>query len=106
MTDNDIGMVRCKEDLMRGLEACQKADCYHCPYEDIGCSPVLAYDALLLLKEQDEGIAPIVSTTKQKEFADRIGLAVSDFWCGACHFNLIGHPKFCPNCGKAVKWDD
>lgn len=63
-------------------------------------------DALALLKEQDEGVRPIESTTEQKKFTDRIGLAVSDFWCGACRFNLVGHPKFCPNCGKKVKWDD
>jgi mono/diheme cytochrome c family protein len=64
------------------------------------------YDALALLREQNEGIVPIESTTEQKKFADRIGLAISDFWCGACHFNLIGRPKFCSNCGKKVKWDD
>lgn len=55
--------------------------------------------------EKEEGIAPIESTTEQKIFADRIGFAVSEFWCGACHFNLVGRPKFCPNCGKKVKWD-
>lgn len=64
------------------------------------------YDALALLKEQDESVTPIESTTEQKKFADRIGFAISEFWCGACHFNLVGHPKFCPNCGKKVKWDD
>lgn len=58
------------------------------------------------LKEQDEGIAPIESTTEQKKFADRIGFAVSEYWCGDCHFNLFNRPKFCPNCGKKVKWDD
>lgn len=62
--------------------------------------------AISLLKDQDNGIEPIKSTTEQKEFADRIGIAVPGFWCGACHFNLIGCPKFCPNCGKKVKWDD
>ncbi|MBO4229865.1 MAG: hypothetical protein J5938_05915 [Clostridia bacterium] len=62
-------------------------------------------DALALLKEQEEGVVPIISTTEQKKFADRIGFAVSEFWCGKCHFNLIGRPKFCPNCGKKVKWD-
>lgn len=61
---------------------------------------------LALLKEQDEGVTPIESTTEQKKFAERISLAVSDFWCGACRFNLVGHPKFCPNCGKKVKWED
>ena len=53
-----------------------------------------------------EEIVPIKSTTKQKELAYRLGIAISEFWCGACQFNLIGRPKFCPNCGKKVKWDD
>lgn len=63
-------------------------------------------DALALLKEHDEGVTPIESTTEQKKFVDRIGLSVSDFWCGACRFNLVGHPKFCQNCGKKVKWGE
>jgi len=62
-------------------------------------------DALTLLKEQEEGVTPIESTTEQKKFADRIGFAVSEYWCGNCHFNLFNRPKFCPNCGKKVKWD-
>lgn len=99
-----------REKVIRGLEHCIECECNSdCPYYgscgEAGAPPVL-YDALDVLKEQDEGIAPIVSTTKQKEFADRIGLAVSDFWCGECHFNLVGHPKFCPNCGRKVKWSD
>jgi len=111
-----------REKVIRGLEchatkgfvACQ--DCPYYPdeliYEDDDdmegtiCEEKLAADAIALLKEQDEGVTPIRSTTEQKKFADRIGFAVSDFWCGACRFNLVGHPKFCPNCGKKVKWDE
>lgn len=26
-------------------------------------------------------------------------------WCGNCMAMLHGKPKFCPNCGKAVKWE-
>lgn len=74
--------------------------------EDVDELEMAGWDALALLKEQDEGVTPIESTTEQKKFADRIGLAVSEFWCGACHFNLVGCPKFCPNCGTKVKWDD
>ena len=55
---------------------------------------------------QDEGVTPIESKTEQKKFADRIGFSVSEYWCGECHFNLVSRPKFCPNCGKAVKWDE
>lgn len=103
-----------RKKVMRGLESCAGIDvfCGDCPYSvntcegDKTCIMDLCSDALVLLKEQDNGIKPIKSTTEQKKFADRIGIAVSDFWCGACHFNLIGCPKFCPNCGKKVKWDD
>lgn len=101
-----------REKTMKGL-ACH-ADSYtcdSCPYNnDIefnqSCADKLICDAFGLLKEQDEGIAPIESTTEQKKFADRIGFAVSEYWCGDCHFNLFNRPKFCPNCGKKVKWDD
>lgn len=55
MTD-PTGMIRDKEDLMRGLKACEKADCDHCPYDDIGCSPVLAYDALLVIEDLERQI--------------------------------------------------
>lgn len=86
--------------------------CVNCPYDDFSgretgmiCAQYLTLDALALLREQDEGVTPIESTTEQKKFADRIGIAVSDFWCGECRFNLVGRPKFCPNCGKKVKWD-
>ena len=26
-------------------------------------------------------------------------------WCGNCMVMLHGKPKFCPNCGRAVKWE-
>lgn len=51
-----IGMVRSKEDLMRGLKACSKADCDSCPYGDIGCSPVIAYDVLLVIEDLERQI--------------------------------------------------
>lgn len=86
-------------------KTCPWHNCVFCG-ESNRCTNPTIRDALELLKDQDEGIAPIESTTEQKKFADRFGLAVSDFWCGECHFNLLGHPKFCPNCGKKVKWNE
>ena len=94
-----------REEVVRGLECCAFGDCNHCPYTGTRCEEHLCGDALALLREQDEGVTPIESTTEQKKFADRIGFAVSEFWCGACRFNLVGNPKFCPNCGKKVKWN-
>lgn len=101
-----------REKVIRGLECCLSPnDHENCPYDGIGktyshCLKQLVTDVFALLKEQEEGIAPIESTTEQKKFADRIGFAVSEYWCGDCHFNLFNRPKFCPNCGKKVKWDD
>lgn len=101
-----------RDKVIDGLKNCGKIGerevypCEECPYYTCGCSDQLCRDALALLTEQDEGVTPIESTTEQKKFVDRIGLDVSDFWCGACRFNLVGHPKFCPNCGKKVKWDE
>ena len=104
-----------REKVTRGLEACQVEEdgcttlckANGCPYNasSTHCMTNLHKDALALLKEQEEGVTPIESTTEQKKFADRIGFAVSEYWCGDCHFNLFNRPKFCPNCGKKVKWD-
>lgn len=80
----------------------ENGPCGRCGATTVVCNSLLK-DIIILL--QNEGIEPIESTHEQKKFADRIGIAVSDFWCGACHFNLIGHPKYCPNCGKKVKWE-
>lgn len=101
-----------REKVIRGLEACSSClgSCpTECPYysHTLSCTGVqLKKDALALLRERDEGVTPIESTTEQKKFADRIGFAVSEYWCGDCHFNLFNRPKFCPNCGKKVKWDE
>lgn len=91
-----------REEIIRDLSE-RSAGAGADQYMTLRCD--VAREIVRMLREQDEGIEPIKSTTEQKKFADRIGFAVSEFWCGACHFNLIGRPKFCPNCGKAVKWD-
>jgi len=93
-----------REEIIRDIEAALETIREDCRY--IAFPEDVAREIVRTLKEHDEGIEPIESTTEQKKFADRIGFAVSEFWCGACHFNLAGHPKFCPNCGKRVKWDD
>ena len=89
---------------MRGRDG--TGTCYPMDAEENGvhlCWQDLVDDAITLLKEQNEGIVSIESTTEQKKLADRIGIAVSEFWCGACHFNLVGCPKFCPNCGAEMR---
>ena len=54
----------------------------------------IATDALALLKEQ-EPVKPIIERTH------------TGFWplCGVCEGALMAQGKFCPHCGRAVKWD-
>lgn len=100
-----------REKVIKGLVWCmnEKHDCYRekgCPYEnegeDIGCKYALHRDALALLKAQ-EPVKPVVDI---------------DTWkCGNCrhtleHQELLGdnvlfHEQYnyCPECGRAVKWD-
>lgn len=97
-----------REKVSKALECCAVgAECDHCPYSPMnksgheGCYQMHAY-ALALLKEQ-EPVKPVVDI---------------DTWkCGNCghtleHQELLGdnvlfHEQynFCPECGRAVKWD-
>ena len=51
------------------------------------------FDALVLLKGQ-EAVKP-VKRIEENEWTV----------CGYCHEHLISKWMFCPNCGKAVRWD-
>ena len=98
-----------KEKVIAGLKCCLEpgAPCQKCPYYDEDCTDKLERDALDLLKEQ-EPVKPCVAT---------------DTWiCPKCGHTLesqyliddkenpqvLVHEQynFCPNCGRAVKWDD
>lgn len=57
-----IDMIRSKEDLIKALKICQSVSCDGCPYEDIGCSPPLAYDALELIEQQEIMINDLMKT--------------------------------------------
>ena len=94
--------------VIKGLECCiirhpdDKARCDECPYESAYCNR-LKMDALSLLKAQ-EPIAPKPTTD-------------DDWMCGNCANGLVGYTKlevdgvniyrfsYCPNCGRAVKWN-
>ena len=94
MTDQE----KVREKVIEGLERC---DLYgycadkQCPYyENVACHEALRRDALSLLKEQ-ESFQPF-----------RSGDYHPDWCCGNCKYpGLYGRMKFCPECGKAVKWD-
>ena len=106
-----------REKVIRGLECCFVDECRKCPYVDgIYCKATprvgkanievrtgLVYEAIELLKAQ-EPVKPI--------FAGQ-----DDWICGNCgetvgweqlsNYGLdkVKH-KYCPECGKAVKWND
>ena len=94
-----------REKVIKGLECCNEfMTCKaNCPYRNDGCREILSRDALALLKSQ-EPVEPILDI---------------DTWkCGDCghaleHQQLLGdnvlfHEQYnyCPECGRAVKWDD
>lgn len=96
-----------REKVDKGLACCQyssKSHCDGCPYVYDGlcginyCTADLTSDALAMLKEQE----PVRAGKKIKA-----GDVVLDFYqCGHCK-NAIRKPwRYCPFCGKAVKWDD
>lgn len=93
-----------REKVIKGLELCVASEFTNsgecdgmdeCPYYDdaeFGCIMSLMRDALELLK-------PV----KPQEH-DYVIYGYR-FTCGACHHKIWRNNNFCPNCGRAVKWD-
>ena len=94
-----------REKVIKGLDICIntiRTSCQSgCPYYeqctkggiDNVFKPILR-DALALLKGQ-EAVKP-VKRIEENEWTV----------CGYCHEHLISKWMFCPNCGKAVKWNE
>lgn len=84
-----------REKVIKGLECCKEAYCPACPYyyetKEGACQ--MHDDAIALLKEQE--VIP------HKQYA-----ALDLWWCG-CGWCIgkRGTFNYCPNCGKAVKWE-
>lgn len=100
-----------REKVIKGLKCCAYAqvECFcpeDCPYheydtEDQDCIVVLHNNALDLLKAQE----PVKPTRYQE------GRWFKTWRCGACGGTLVfrsgtDKPKYCTDCGRAVKWDD
>ena len=87
------------EKVITGLECCSvKQSCSGCPWMGIDCNDRLHLAALELLKEQEA----IPVDTKV------IGFASGDIevhCCRDCRTILDPAFHYCPNCGKAVKWE-
>ena len=101
------------ENVIKGLHQClmdNKSDehntqCFKCPYfeHDVSiskCMGELRDDALELLKAQE----PVKPTRYQE------GRWFKTWRCGACRGTLVfrngkDKPKYCTDCGRAVKWE-
>ncbi len=89
------------EKVLKGLQCCiepLKARCPECPYypcydEDTTSEELLA-DALVLLKKQEP--VKVVRRIEVTEWNVRSN----------CGNHIISKWKWCPGCGRAVKWDD
>ena len=90
-----------KDKVIKGLTVhCDYfAECDECPYRNegspgVGCVDELCNDAIDLLKEQ-EPVKPI-----------RINTNFEQSWkCGECGGLVNTHFKYCPYCGREVKWE-
>lgn len=108
MNQNNISL----EKVINGLDCCLEGLCEPCEYRGSkgpgGCKDELMCDALTLLKAQE----PVKPRERIYHFfADRYCYDVSPrmVTCGACGECLPtgdATTKYCPNCGRAVKWND
>lgn len=90
-----------REKIINGLECCNNDDCDNCSYfrscneDDLGtCRATLYRDILVILKAQEP-----VEPKWRKGYA----------YCGQCEYKLhwiVDLNNFCPNCGRAVKWNE
>lgn len=98
-----------REKIGKGLEYCIGHHlCLGCGYYDPNnarCQKDLMRDALELLIKQ-EPIAPDCVAVCVGGF---IGTFKWQYSCGACGHEIIKNDrwqtKYCPNCGKKVKWE-
>ena len=86
-----------REKITKGLEYHLKEltvgkTCFECPYcGDDPCEIHLITDVLTLLKEQ-EPVKPI---------------RLENWWkCPSCSGNIVANMKYCPRCGRSVKWNE
>ena len=84
--------------VVKGLEAHLKGNsrCEGCPYPNNGlCGDKLMAEALALVKAQEP--IPVKRIDANRNHFIK---------CGNCNTNLMSGMEYCPQCGKAVKWND
>ena len=90
-----------REKVIKALEHCEfhlSKACIDCAYSKYNsqCLEAIKADALVLLREQK----PVMPK-------DLNGTSVFRSACGNCGMPLYAHDfRFCPYCGRGVKWDD
>lgn len=97
------------EKVIKGLEHCGSADmCDNCPYlvkdienEGDGCQ--MFADALTLLKAKEPVKA--VADGEDSYMCNNCGTVIGWAEWGPGGIEEVKY-KFCPECGRAVKWDD
>jgi hypothetical protein len=93
-----------REKVIKGLECCGYSrfmdKCQECPYDGKDCFKRLKADALALVQEPEE--------TRLVRHYSRPNV-YADLWlhCEKCGGRVDDRykPKFCPGCGRKVKWD-
>jgi hypothetical protein len=92
-----------KEKVIKGLECCAVgAECDHCPYSRLndggyqGCYQ-MHQDALAMLKAQ-EPMVPVRMNHTENKYRDH-------YRCPICKEDLSYEQNYCPDCGRAVKWE-
>lgn len=107
-----------REKVIKGLKCCKPtwftvtncADEY-CPYncyghnETTGCVDHLIDDALELLKGQEQKTVKPIANGDDSWVCENCGETIGweELNCGGCEKVKY---KFCPSCGRKVKWDD
>lgn len=91
-----------RETVIKALEYCAVGtkDCFGCPMKDEckGVSNGAMAEAARLLKEQD----PV----EPRKILPCITRPVGGYVCGHCGIRFLEkNDYYCPNCGRAVKWD-
>ncbi len=86
------------EKIIKGIESClspHDPNCDLCPYDsiDLRCRAKLRNDVMTLLKEQE----PVKAVRRVEETEWNV--------CSNCGSHIISKWKWCPYCGRAVKWD-
>ena len=122
-----------REKVIKGLECCLTLDshCGDCPYyscdtQELDCERNLRHDALALLKEQEAAYQVAEELLRKKTILFDELLAEQEAVepdtdsegtcsCGNCGETVGYFPagcstpqklcKFCPECGKKVKWE-